>query len=342
MINGATTSNTQISVYSYTRTELLPLRTKTSLLSLSTVDRLNDLNIGYHLPRGHRSSRGVKRKKQNLHSFIVASLNAQSVKGNDMTGKRCEISTSIKDNGVDLFFVTETWLSAQGDEAKTVELAPSGFDVKSFPCQSRSRGGGIATVYKSTLGSNITFKTNFDFTQTSFEVVQASITLQHNTLHFFCLYCPPPNPQNNLTDSMFTEQLPDLLDYVNNPPGFVCLVGDMNIHFDNQLQSLTKQTLTTLSLYNLVQVINKPTHRCRHIIDWVIVRPDDDILKKSNVTDSDHYCTKSYFNVTVSKPSTLYRTGRNIANIDRPSFIAEVSSVSAFSPDEKANQFCDI
>ena len=64
-------SNTQIPVYSYTRTELLSLRTKTSLISLSTVDRLKDLNIGYHLPRRHRSSRGVKRKKQNLHSFIV-------------------------------------------------------------------------------------------------------------------------------------------------------------------------------------------------------------------------------------------------------------------------------
>ena len=59
-------------------------------------------------------------------------------------------------------FVTETWLSARGDEAKTVQLARSGFDVKSFPHQSRSRGGGIATIYKSTLGSNITFKTNFD------------------------------------------------------------------------------------------------------------------------------------------------------------------------------------
>ena len=56
--------------------------------------------------------------------------------------------------------------------------------------------------------------------------------------------CPPPNRRNNLTDSIFTEQLPDLLDYVNNLPGFVCLDGDMNIHFDNPLQSLTKQTLT--------------------------------------------------------------------------------------------------
>ena len=139
-------SNTLLPVYSYTRTVLLSLRTKTSLLSLSTVDRLKDLNIGCHLPHRHRSSRGVKRKKQNLHSFIVASFNAQSVKGNDMACKR-EISMFIKDNGVDLFFVTETWLSAQGDEATTVELAPNGFDVKSFPRQFRSRGGGIAIVY---------------------------------------------------------------------------------------------------------------------------------------------------------------------------------------------------
>ena len=86
------------------------------------------------------------------------------------------------------FFVTETWLSAHGDEAKTVDLAPSGFDVKSFPRQSRSRGGGIATVYKSTLGSNITFKTNLEFTHTSFKVVQASITLQHTS---FFLSVPP-------------------------------------------------------------------------------------------------------------------------------------------------------
>ena len=163
-----------------------------------------------------------------MHPFIVASFNAQSVKGNDMAC-RCEISTFMKDNGVDLFFVNETWFSAQGDEAKTVELAPSGFDVKSFQRQSRSRGGRIATICKSILGSNITFKTNFDFTHTSFAVVQASITLQHSTLHFFCLYRPPPNRRSNLADSMFTEQLPGL-DYINNLPGLACLVGDMNIH----------------------------------------------------------------------------------------------------------------
>ena len=132
--------------------------------------------------------------------------------------------------------------------------------MKSFPRQSRSRDGGIATVYKSTLGSSITFKTNFDFTHTSFKVVQASITLQHNTLHFSVCTALHQTDETILL-TMFTEQLPDILDYVNNLPGFVCLVGDMNIHFDNPLQSLTKQTLTTLSLYSLVQA-NSQVRSC--------------------------------------------------------------------------------
>ena len=40
-------------------------------------------------------------------------------------------------------------------------------------------------------------------------------------------------------------------------------------------------------------------------------------------------------------PSTSYRTVRNMASIDWPSFIAELSSVSEFSSVEKANQYCD-
>ena len=164
--------------------------------------------------------------------------------------------------------------------------------------------------------------------------MQVSITLQHKTLIFFCLYRPPPNRRNNLTDSMFTKQLPDLLYYVSNKPGFFCLVGDMNIQFDDTLQLPTRQTMTILSLHSLVLAINKPTHRCGHIIDWVIVRPDDDIHRNSIVTyslESDHYCIKSYFNLSVSKPSNLCRTVRNMANIDQPSFIAKISSVSVFS-----------
>ena len=95
---------------------------------------------------------------------------------------------------------------------------------------------------------------------------------------------------------MFTEQLPDLLDYINNLPGQVCLAGDKNIHFDNPLQSLTKQTLTTLSLYDIVQVISKPIQKSVHIIDLDVVQPDDDIHRKSTVID----CEELRFNIRLS------------------------------------------
>ena len=45
--------------------------------------------------------------------------------------------------------------------------------------------------------------------------LSGEIALKNNHYYyffFFCLYRPPPNRRNNLTDSMFTEQLPDLLD----------------------------------------------------------------------------------------------------------------------------------
>ena len=135
----------------------------------------------------------------------------------------------------------------------------------SFLRQWRSRGGEIAKIYKCILGSNITFKTSLDFTHTSFEVVQASITLQHNTTFVVCTTL-----HQNLNDSLFTEQLPDL-NYINNLPGIVCLVGDTTFQFVNPLQSLTRQTLNTLILCNLVQVLNWPTYMCSHIIDWVVV-----------------------------------------------------------------------
>ena len=94
-------SYNQTPVYSYSSTELLPIKTKTSMLSISSVDRLKDLNIGCRLPRRHRSNRGVNRKKPDVLTFIAASFNAHSMNGCEMDHIRCKTSTFIKDKGVD-------------------------------------------------------------------------------------------------------------------------------------------------------------------------------------------------------------------------------------------------
>ena len=153
---------------------------------------------------------------------------------------------------------------------------------------------------------------------------------------------------------MFTVQLPDLVDYINNLLGRICLVGEINVQFDDPLQSVTKQTLITLSLYNLVQVINKPTNRYDISltgVTWLSLQSMMydmvlDIMTESvknidtDLLESDHYCIKSYFSVSVSKPSTRYRINVNMDYIDHPSFTAVLSNVSELSSAEMVNYLC--
>ena len=56
---------------------------------------------------------------------------------------------------------------------------------------------------------------------------------------------------------------------------------------DWEIDVLRCQQLNNLLLIlSLIKFINKPTHKSGHFIDWVVVRPDDDIHRNSNATDS--------------------------------------------------------
>ena len=85
--------------------------------------------------------------------FRTVLFNAQSVGSSE---KRAEISTFVSDNGIDLLFITETWLNPRGDEANIADLAPSGYSARSFP--RRSRGGGLAVIFRDTLATNLRLK----------------------------------------------------------------------------------------------------------------------------------------------------------------------------------------
>ena len=233
----------------------------------------------------------------------MAALNAQSIKSDNMAYKRHEIATFIYDNAINIMYVTETWLS-KGEDSKKDELAPCGYTAESFPRPSGLAGGGIAIIYRNSLCKQLNIKQNFSFSHSSFQLVQSTLTLQQGALHLFCLYRPPPSSKNRLKDSMFTEQLPDFLEYANNLHGHVCFCGDANIHFDQCHESLVKKTVELLSLHNFKQIVSMPTHKKGHILDWTVIRDDDDDFHVSTVVtdalESDHCCVLSLFNVSLT------------------------------------------
>jgi hypothetical protein len=140
---------------------------------------------------------------------------------------------------------------------------------------------------------------------------------------------------------MFTDQLPDFLDYVNNLHGHVCFVGDANIHFDQPQETLTKDTVELFNMHNLKQIVNVPTHRKGHILDWTVIRDDDvDFHISTTVTDaleSDHCCVLSLFHVSVRESLPKCRLVRNIRSIDRSALVNDLDSVIAESPSPSAD-----
>ena len=55
--------------------------------------------------------------------------------------------------------------------------------------------------------------------------------------------------------SLFSEQFPDLIDMCNSLRGQICILGDMNIHYDCPDHPLTAKTLDMLYMYNFKQVV---------------------------------------------------------------------------------------
>ena len=150
----------------------------------------------------------------------VAVFNARSL---GEKSKRTAVNDFIVDNDVDVLCLTETWLLPSGDEAKCSDLSSPGYRTLSFP--RASRDGGIAIVVADSLAPFLSVTTDFSFPHSLFELSQLTFSLPQRSLHI-CLYRPPPNRKNQLKDSLFMEQLPDLLEYNNPLKGFCLIVSD--------------------------------------------------------------------------------------------------------------------
>nr|KAG5691975.1 hypothetical protein BaRGS_011366 [Batillaria attramentaria] len=255
---------------------------------------------------------------KSYNELCVAVFNARSVSTPE---KRCEIASFVLDNGIDILFITETWLKASGDEAKCVDLAPPGFTVKSFPRP--SRGGGIAIIARDSLLPFSASTSSFQFAHSSFELVHTTLSLPSKLIHLFTVYRPPPSKKNKLTDSLFFDQFPDLLDYCNTLKGNLIILGDFNFHHDLPTNPNTARLLDILNMFSLSQAVKEPTHNRGHTLDWVLHREEDGLLLSTQVShaiESDHYCVINHLDVSIPLSKPVFIERRNLRAIDKPAF----------------------
>ena len=215
--------------------------------------------------------------------------------------------------------LTETWLKPN-DYITLNESTPQNYSYKHEPRLKR-KGEGVAVIY-----SNI-FKTTkkSSFKYNSFEVLVLNVKIysvnDKSRLRFMLatVYRPP----GHHTD--FIKEFADFLSELILTADKVLIVGDFNIHIDNEKDALGLAFKDIVNSIGVRQHVSGPTHRRNHTLDLILSHGIDvdavEILQQSDDI-SDHYLVSCKFHLAkAAKPTPCFKYVRTITSATKDCFI---------------------
>ena len=274
-----------------------------------------------------KSSRGVclqniSRIKPAPTSFQFLTLNCQSV-GN----KELLLNDLVFDYKPDIVFCTETWLLEKGDEVRIKSLTPPLYVSDNFP-RLTGPGGGILIINK----NGTTVKTIRITGQSTFECTKSKININSSSITVFCVYRPPPSNKNNYKVTTFISEFNDFLENHLTSNEKCIILGDFNLHFDCPDNTYVKQMIDLLNMRNLSKIVDKPTQRAGHTLDWIISE-DTKFISNVNICDkaiSDHSVITFNIDMDSVLPSKRDVISRNIKLTNTNSFKSKLRECGSF------------
>ena len=187
-----------------------------------------------------------------------------------MCNKSDVIANNIIDNDADICTVTETWLHpGDRDRPAIKDLTPDGYKLHHVPWQGGKGGGGVAVVYK----ANMSMTKQPTESYTSFEHMEVLMRTSNDCIRLSVMYRPP---SNSVAD--FMEDFLDFIDHHTTTSGRLLVVGDLNLHLDNEKDRNASAFRDLMHSLNLYQHVHEPTHDRGHILDVVVTSTDDSSL----------------------------------------------------------------
>uniref|UniRef100_A0A8C2GGG5 Reverse transcriptase domain-containing protein n=1 Tax=Cyprinus carpio TaxID=7962 RepID=A0A8C2GGG5_CYPCA len=150
-------------------------------------------------------------------------------------------------------------------------------------------------------------------------------------------------PPGHHTD--FIKEFADFTSELVLPADKVLIVGDFNIHVDNEKDALGSAFIDILNSIGVRQHVSGPTHCRNHTLDLIlshgidvdgveIMQPSDDI--------SDHYLVLCKLHIAKTVNSTsCYKYGRTITSTTKDCFVSNLPDVSQFLSISKTSEQLD-
>ncbi|KAI5085332.1 hypothetical protein C0J45_23157, partial [Silurus meridionalis] len=178
-----------------------------------------------------------------------------------LTPKALTINEIITDQEFNIMCLTETWIKSNEYVALN-EASPPGYSYIHQP-RLNGRGGGVAAIYNNNL--NVTQKTKHKCK--TFEVLYTNIKYsvsesRSSQLIPLIIIYRPPGPYSD-----FLIEFADFITNLATSLDKALIVGDFNIHFDNQEDSLRAAVVSILDSVGINQNVIGPTHNPAEL-DW--------------------------------------------------------------------------
>ncbi len=134
----------------------------------------------------------------------------------------------------------------------------------------------------------------------------------------------------------FLSDFSDYLEILSVGAGKLLILGDFNIHVDDNACSIDRKFLATLDSFGLVQHVSTPTHVSGRLLDLVLSRLADNFVMHCYTSDliSDHFAVHTLVKVhrLVRPQKTVVL--RRLKSIDREAFVSDLLASSIFTDPE--------
>ena len=196
-------------------------------------------------------------------------------------------------------FLTETWLNSNAP-AILLEASPPNYQF-SYSFRQGKKGGGTATILLAQNGfKEILFDEYGSFEHHSFVFSSPPILC-------LTIYRPPKRCAS------FINEFSELLSFIHSKYDRVLILGDFNLHVDNQSDSFSTEFLNLLNCMNFIQHVTQPTHNRGHILDLIITYGlSASVTSVMDVGLSDHFCVFLLSMILINKKSQCVLSGNAI------------------------------
>ena len=254
-----------------------------------------------------KSSQSICAHYADVHSTLI---NCRSV-----VNKTQDVHQASQQQYGFLFCVlTETWIKEE-DTITSTRLCPNGYKSLSIPRLDKV-GGGIAIVYKSKF--NVSKAKGQPYK--TVEPTCFNINTGYRIVNLIAIYMPPDSNILELCNE-FTNLLQN---HINSSD--LLLLEDFNIAVHKPLDAEPATFLEMLDSFNLVNKVDKPTHRLSNTLDLIIHDANSNTGPKIKVDRlfSDHSIV--FFDITIPSTTTIsnVQAYRKYKNINPNAFMKDV------------------